>query len=220
MQKRRHYSEEFKQEAVRLALQDGTSQAKVAHDLGVNSNLLNRWVSEAMKRDRTASEAVSADCLDAATLQKQLNEVTMERDILKKALVSSMDHCNTFLLILNDGGFINGTNGTAWTYPGRQGGGLATVESRRIISGHRPGVRQSRRIDLWCDSVMRWVYPRSAEAVATSIDAKRARGDLARCLRGTFDTINCPPNKSCALDGFSRTCAQRRNSAVPSAPSR
>lgn len=86
MRQRKRYTEEFKREAVRLAIRDGMSQAKVARDLGLNSNLLNRWVSESMRKPHSieVSSEVVPTALDA--LQKKLDEVTMERDILKKAL--------------------------------------------------------------------------------------------------------------------------------------
>jgi transposase len=38
------YSEEFKQEAVRIALTSGLPRARVASDLGVGKSTLGKWV--------------------------------------------------------------------------------------------------------------------------------------------------------------------------------
>ena len=40
----KRYSEEFKKEAVRLALEGGMSHSRVARDLGVNINSLAGWI--------------------------------------------------------------------------------------------------------------------------------------------------------------------------------
>ncbi len=47
MAKRRRFSEEFKREAVGLANQPGVTKAQVGRELGVNPNLLTRWMSGA-----------------------------------------------------------------------------------------------------------------------------------------------------------------------------
>lgn len=39
------HSEEFKQEAVRIALTSGLPRARVASDLGVGKSTLNKWVA-------------------------------------------------------------------------------------------------------------------------------------------------------------------------------
>nr|AAN10114.1 putative transposase [Alcaligenes sp. AL3007] len=44
MASRKHYNEEFKKEAVRLATTPGNSMASVARDLGVNRSLIGHWV--------------------------------------------------------------------------------------------------------------------------------------------------------------------------------
>ena len=46
MQKRRQYSPEYKQEAVQLVKQSDISLAKVADNLGINSNVLNKMERE------------------------------------------------------------------------------------------------------------------------------------------------------------------------------
>lgn len=83
------YTREFKQEALRLAEQEGMTAARAARDLGLRVGLLYRWRQEA-KRDgdeafrgkgqRTSEQA------RLATLERQVKVLEMERDILKKAL--------------------------------------------------------------------------------------------------------------------------------------
>jgi len=41
---RRRFTAEFKREAVRLAKQSGTSRVQVAQELGLNADMLGRWV--------------------------------------------------------------------------------------------------------------------------------------------------------------------------------
>ena len=43
---RRQFTDEFKREAVRLASQPGISKAEISKDLGINANMLHRWVRE------------------------------------------------------------------------------------------------------------------------------------------------------------------------------
>lgn len=78
------HSEEFKQEAVRIALTSGLPRERVALDLGVGKSTLNKWVSH-----YRPSDLVSAPQADLARENKRLrleNRVLREeREILKKA---------------------------------------------------------------------------------------------------------------------------------------
>ena len=81
------YSEEFKQEAVRIALSSGLSRERVASDLGVGKSTLGKWVS-----DYRPSDLVSAPQADLARENERLrleNRVLKEeREILKKYVLS------------------------------------------------------------------------------------------------------------------------------------
>jgi transposase len=46
MVRRRKFSDEYKREAVRLATQPGVTKSQVAQELGINANLLGRWLGE------------------------------------------------------------------------------------------------------------------------------------------------------------------------------
>ena len=80
---RRQYTQEFKEEAVRMVL-DGHSVASVCERLGLSSpNLLYTW-----KRKLVAQGGAAAVGLEARVreLEAELRRVERERDILKKAL--------------------------------------------------------------------------------------------------------------------------------------
>jgi transposase len=84
---RRHFTDEFKREAVRLCKEPGASVAQIAQDVGVGDSVLRRWVrltrDGAMEMD--ASKPLRAEALsEVQRLQRELKKVTMEHDILKK----------------------------------------------------------------------------------------------------------------------------------------
>jgi transposase len=82
--KKRHYTPEFRREAVRLLRVSGKSSHQVSSELGISQSVLSRWKREA---DRT--EGVSAVDLgkeeELRHLRKEVDRLRMERDILKKA---------------------------------------------------------------------------------------------------------------------------------------
>ena len=70
------HTEDFKQEAVRIALTSGLPRRRVASDLGVGFSTLSKWVSQYRPIDLTAQP--QADLARDRILKE-------ERDILKKA---------------------------------------------------------------------------------------------------------------------------------------
>jgi len=80
----KRYSEEFKKEAVRLALEGGMSQSRVARDLGVNINSLTNWITKA--KTTRGGEVKETFEQENRRLRRELAIVTEERDIIKKAL--------------------------------------------------------------------------------------------------------------------------------------
>ena len=95
---RRTFSDEFKQEAVRLVQQRGVSMAQAARNLDLHVNLLRGWVrtatSDAAAADRGRPSA-RVDQAEVTRLRKEVTKLRMERDILKNAAVDSMGQCNT-----------------------------------------------------------------------------------------------------------------------------
>ena len=82
------YPEQFRQEAVQLALSSDDSRASVARRLGVNETTLRNWVA-----DHLAEEARQADPLSVTQsefeelrrLRREVAELRTEREILRKA---------------------------------------------------------------------------------------------------------------------------------------
>jgi transposase len=76
------YSEEFKQEAVRIALTSGLPRARVASDLGVGKSTLGKWVTEYRPTDLVA--ALQADLAHENERLRLENRILKEeREILK-----------------------------------------------------------------------------------------------------------------------------------------
>lgn len=87
---RRKFTDEFKREAVKLCNQPGAVVTQIARDLGLDQSVLRRWVQ--LERggvmEMNASKPLRADAIaELQRVQRDLKRVTMERDILKKALV-------------------------------------------------------------------------------------------------------------------------------------
>lgn len=80
-------TEEFRREAVRIALSSGLPRARVAADLGIGKSTLSHWISQYRSSDLTAT--ASETQMDLARENERLrleNRVLREeRDILKKA---------------------------------------------------------------------------------------------------------------------------------------
>ena len=89
----KRYTDEFKVEAAKQVIDQGRPVREVAGRLGVSIDTLYAWV----RVQRKVPEARHADVSLAAEnrrLQAELKRVTEERDILKKAAVSSTRRCN------------------------------------------------------------------------------------------------------------------------------
>ncbi|CAM4419995.1 Transposase [Palleronia rufa] len=77
-------TDEFRQDAVRIALTSGLTRKQVADDLGVGMSTLNKWITA--HRD---TNVVSQEDLDLAKenerLRREIRLLREEREILKKA---------------------------------------------------------------------------------------------------------------------------------------
>ncbi|QMU63510.1 MAG: transposase [Flavobacteriaceae bacterium] len=88
--KRRKYSKEFKIKAVELSNVRGNTK-QIAMELGISADLIYRWRRELEQRPDLAFSGngvkqLTEDQKELERLRKQLKDVTMERDILKKAV--------------------------------------------------------------------------------------------------------------------------------------
>lgn len=83
---RRKYSKEYKQEAVLLVQQSNISISEVARNLGVNDNMLRRWIKEFSEPAKTAFTGQgSPRDEEVAGLKRELIQVKKERDFLREA---------------------------------------------------------------------------------------------------------------------------------------
>jgi transposase len=86
---RRNFSDEFKAGAVALVLKEGKSVTQVAKDLDLTASALGKWVEQARadggksKRGTLTTEEKE----ELAKLRKEVRELRLEREILKKATV-------------------------------------------------------------------------------------------------------------------------------------
>lgn len=85
--KRRKYTQEFKEEAVKLVTEQGYQIAEAARNLGVNENLLGRWKREIEGGGEGSSALRSGTAMQTELnqLRKENKRLKMEREILKKA---------------------------------------------------------------------------------------------------------------------------------------
>lgn len=81
------YTSEFKQAAVKLAVEGEKSVAQTARDLGINENTLHTWISKYHRKPVTASTVIDQQHLydELAELRKENKRLKEERVILKKA---------------------------------------------------------------------------------------------------------------------------------------
>ena len=68
MSRRKKYSKEFKLDAVSLVTDQGYSRAEAARSLGLNSNMLGRWVSEHQTDGGQSSQVVHAQRMNWPTI--------------------------------------------------------------------------------------------------------------------------------------------------------
>ena len=89
MNSRKKYDSEFKKEAVKLLVGSGKSSKEVADNLGISQANLLRWKKEYQHSPDIAFPGkgnLSRYDMEIKKLQKQLTDVKLERDILKKAM--------------------------------------------------------------------------------------------------------------------------------------
>lgn len=86
-EKRRRYTKEFKKEAVELLIRSSKNSSKIAAELGIRHEILCRWRREYEGYEEKAFPGQGNHIeAELAKLKKDLAEVKMERDILKKAV--------------------------------------------------------------------------------------------------------------------------------------
>ena len=86
--KRQRFTKEFKEDAVRLVLEQGYNCREAARRLGVGSSNVTRWVrqhrDDHQQRSETGKTPREMDA-EIRRLKKENQRLEMEREILKKA---------------------------------------------------------------------------------------------------------------------------------------
>ena len=84
--KRRIFEPDFKEQAVRLVLEEGRSVCSVAKSLDIYPSSLGDWVKQARPRQAKGPDAMNQTDLDELRrLRAENRQLKTERDILKKA---------------------------------------------------------------------------------------------------------------------------------------
>lgn len=83
------YTRQFKEQAVRLVIEEGGEPTRAARELGMPHSTLLVWLRKAGWRKRETEGPLSEDPAVLKTqvqeLRRQVKRLEMERDILKKA---------------------------------------------------------------------------------------------------------------------------------------
>ena len=80
------YTSEFKESAVKLAIETEQPISQTARELGVNVNTLHTWISKYSKPMKVTANRSDEHIYDEVKrLKKELAKMTQERDLLKKA---------------------------------------------------------------------------------------------------------------------------------------
>jgi transposase len=80
----RSYTVEFKKEAVALVTEQGYSVPKAAASLGITDKLIYNWKAK-FEAEQTKSGLNADEKAELLKLRKEVKELRMEKEILKKA---------------------------------------------------------------------------------------------------------------------------------------
>lgn len=84
------HSEEFKRDAVRIALTSGLTRRQASSDLGVGMSTLNKWIKTYRDRDVVSKEDQEL-AKENERLRKENRLLREERELLKKATIFFAD---------------------------------------------------------------------------------------------------------------------------------
>ena len=87
-QKRKHYSKQFKTDAVKLVTEQDFNVSEAARNLGLHHSSLRRWKRQLESDGNQAFPGkgnLSAEKQELDRLRKENKRLRMEREILKKA---------------------------------------------------------------------------------------------------------------------------------------
>lgn len=84
-ERRRSFSPEFKQEAVRLLAESGRPLTQIARELAIRAGQLREWRRQLAGPSATPAAAPGSEAEEVRRLRRELEVVRQERDFLKKA---------------------------------------------------------------------------------------------------------------------------------------
>ena len=92
-QERRHYTDEFKTEAVALLASSGRPLIQIASELGISPSMLRNWRNRREGRNAVsalppnpAPHSIPDPVAEISRLRRENDRLRLERDILKKAV--------------------------------------------------------------------------------------------------------------------------------------
>lgn len=80
------YTDEFRRDAVRIAISSGLTRPQVSSDLGVGLSTLNKWVQQHQHDDLMSGPHEDVE-KENARLRKEVQLLREEREVLKKAAI-------------------------------------------------------------------------------------------------------------------------------------
>jgi transposase len=86
---RKSYDTEFKRDAVKLVIDGGRRTSEVAKGLGINENVLYRWIKQHKEDPENSFPGkgrLKPEDEELRRLKKELQDVKEEREILKKVV--------------------------------------------------------------------------------------------------------------------------------------
>jgi transposase len=94
---RQRFSRQFKEDAVRMVLEDGFRSEKTGRRLGIHDNNINRWVREYQPCNEALAESgLTRERLETELkrLRKENKRLVIKRAILKKAAFFAKESSN------------------------------------------------------------------------------------------------------------------------------
>src|SRR3954452_11170615 len=94
-QERRHFTDEFKTEAIALLASSGRPLVQIAGELGISPSMLRNWRNRQAGQNAgsavpakpvSATPSVADPAAELSRLRRENDRLRMERDILKKAV--------------------------------------------------------------------------------------------------------------------------------------
>ena len=82
----KRYTEEFRRDAVRIAISSGLTRPQVSSDLGVGLSTLNNWVQKHQHDDLMSGPQEDVE-QENERLRKEVRLLREEREVLKKAAI-------------------------------------------------------------------------------------------------------------------------------------